>query len=438
MPAESAKPVLSGDVTARSLAALVGIGALSAIWSVFLWGELVRARAGAAPFCPLADDAQCSALWDGAFASAVHRISGIPVAGWGLVWALVALALPLSALARALEGKTPRAVLSAVRLTAAAGVAAVCVFLAVSAAERAFCGSCFVTYLLVAGYAGIALFAWRKQGLPQLQRGARVAIGTLSAAFLLALYPGMRTPKTAAEASLAALGDAARAGSGDELGAFIATLDRVAKQTLSDALYQYRKGPALPLWTPRALLGSNDAPVRITEFTDIRCGHCAELQRALEDLKQRAPGSFSVEPRQFPLDGECNAGIQRRADPVRCLAAKAQICLEGHEQAHDYTSRLFARQSSLTAEDVFALAEPLQSKAALQQCIASEETSRKLSEDIFLAMKYEPEGTPLVLINGKKAASYPPFLYAMLLTNGAADHPAFRALPKPNPRAHVH
>ena len=28
----------------------------------------------------------CSAIWNGAFASAVHRLTGLPIAGWGLVW----------------------------------------------------------------------------------------------------------------------------------------------------------------------------------------------------------------------------------------------------------------------------------------------------------------------------------------------------------------
>ena len=48
------------------------------------------------------------------------------------------------------------------------------------------------------------------------------------------------------------------------------------------------------------------------------------------------------------------------------------------------------------------------------------------------------EGTPLVLVNGRRGAAFGPFLYAMVLTKGSPDHPAFAGLPPPNTRAHVH
>ena len=47
------------------------------------------------------------------------------------------------------------------------------------------------------------------------------------------------------------------------------------------------------------------------------------------------------------------------------------------------------------------------------------------------------DGTPLVLVNGRKATSFPPFLYAMVLTGGRTDHPAFATLPAANPSAHL-
>jgi hypothetical protein len=61
-----------------------------------------------------------------------------------------------------------------------------------------------------------------------------------------------------------------------------------------------------------------------------------------------------------------------------------------------------------------------------------------LADDIALALRYEPDGTPLVLVNGKKASAFAPFLYALVLTGGRADDAAFAALPPGNPNAHVH
>ena len=69
-------------------------------------------------------------------------------------------------------GRPRPALLTAVRLTAAAGLVSVFVLLGVSAAERTFCSSCAITYVLVGAYAGIALFGWSRLGLPRPGAGA--------------------------------------------------------------------------------------------------------------------------------------------------------------------------------------------------------------------------------------------------------------------------
>jgi protein-disulfide isomerase len=422
--------------TPGSLAALVALGVLTALWSLFLWGELLRSRSGATPFCPLGEATQCSALWDGGFARAAHTWTGIPIAGWGVVWGLAAAALPLLALVRLAGGGAASAPVAGARIMAAAGVVGVFVMGGVAAASGSFCVSCFLTYVAIAGYAGIALFSWQHLGLPEPSRGLAHAIGAVAAAFALLLYPGMRTPRSADEVGRQALAEAAP---NRALSEFVASLAPGLRQTLSDSLHQFRTGIALPLPPARFLIGEPTAPLRITEFTDVLCDHCAQLHETLAQLRQTAPaGSFSIEPRQFPLDAGCNPAIQRGGSPVRCLAAKAQICLEGNDKLFEYSGALFARQKTLSADSVRALAEPSIGRAKLQACIDAAETNAKLQDDIQLALRYELDGTPLVLLNGRKAVAFPPFLYAMVLTNGALDHPAFASLPPANPAAHLH
>jgi protein-disulfide isomerase len=429
-----------------SLGGLVALGALSALWSLFLWAELVRARAGGTPFCPLGEAGQCSALWDGAFASAVHRLSGVPIAGWGLAWGLAAAALPLVALVRAAEGRPLPALVSAIRLTAGIGAVAVFVFLAVSAAAGTLCSGCIATYLLVAGYAGIALAGWQPLGLPDARQGLAIAAGSQALALLLLVYPGLRTPTNATQASRQAVAEsgARSTGTGDaardqKLAEFVASLEPGLKQTLSDALNLYRNGIAFPVGPPRFVVGPAEAPVRITEFTDVLCDHCAQLHESLQELARFAPaGSFNVEPRQFPLDGACNPAVQRSEAPVRCVAAKAQICLEGSPHATEFSGALFAKQKTLTVEDVYAIGARYLARDQLQACVASPQTQAKLFDDINSAMRYELEGTPLVVVNGRKATSFPALLYALVLTRGASSHPVFDTLPAPNPGAHLH
>ena len=62
---------------------------------------------------------------------------------------------------------------------------------------------------------------------------------------------------------------------------FVANLPTEGKQALSDSLAIYRKSPAHPPARTRALTGPASAPVRITDFTDVRCPHCADLHGAL-------------------------------------------------------------------------------------------------------------------------------------------------------------
>jgi protein-disulfide isomerase len=431
-----------------SLAALVALGAGTALWSLVLWGELVLARAGGRPFCPLGGEGDCARLWDAAFASAVHRVTGLPVAAWGVAWGLAAFALPLVALWRRAEGRPAPQLLTATRVVSAAGVLGVCVAAAAAAAERVFCGGCMVVYVLVAGHAGIALFGWPSVGWPDLKGGVAWSGGALLLALGALLYPGVHTPRSSAEASRSALAAATAAspaastpaaGGTGPLGEMIASLTPAQKQGLSDSLHVYRTSTPETLPPPRALSGAAGAPVRITEFTDVLCTHCAELHETLGLLRQHLPAdSFSVDSRHFPLDGDCNPLVTaRRGDPVRCLGAKVRICLEGNPGAEQAAGRLFANQRSLTAERLLELATP-GAPRSLDACLARPETAARLKEDVELARRWNPDGTPLVIVNGRRGTSFGPFLYAMVVTGGSPDHPAFAALPPPNPQAHVH
>ena len=52
--------------------------------------------------------------------------------------------------------------------------------------------------------------------------------------------------------------------------------------------------------------------------------------------------------------------------------------------------------------------------------MASTETAAKLDDDVRYAGEYTPDGTPIVLINGRLGASFGPFLFAMIVTRGEA------------------
>jgi hypothetical protein len=92
----------------------------------------------------------------------------------------------------------------------------------------------------------------------------------------------------------------------------------------------------------------------------------------------------------------------------------------------------------LTTERVLTLAAPYAAADALRACVSCDAAASKLAGDVALAARYEPEGTPLVLVNGRLGAALPSFLYAIVLSRGSPDHPAFASLPPPDPAAHIH
>jgi serine/threonine-protein kinase len=433
----------------RVLGALVALGVANGLWALFLWGELLVARAGGETFCSISEGADCSVLWDAGFASAIHGWTKVPVAGWGLIWSLAATALPLWALIRRSEGDDAEAATGGTRLLGVAGVLAIIVFVVASAVEGTLCIGCVGTYVLVTAYAAVAIGIMSVSGIPW-SNGVKQVAGCLVVAFLLLLYPGLRTPAavdnvTKATLEAAAKTQASHAGTGSSsadqiLINYVNSLPPKYKQMLSDSLYIYRKATPIAVPKPRVMHGSKDAPIRIDEWTDARCGHCASYYMTVKELSGATePGSFNLVPHQFPLDATCNPAAGRKADePISCVAAKAQICLERHAQALQFTGQLFANQKSLSVNLIYQLAAPYMAEGELRACVEAPATQQILEQDIAAASAFDLDGTPLIVINGGKATSFGPFLYAMILTRGATEHPAFQNLPPPNPNAHMH
>lgn len=440
--------------------ALVVLAALSGLWSVVLWMELVLLRTGGSSFCATEGKLDCSAVWNGRFASEIQGLTGLPVAGWGLVWSAVAFSLGLAGLSRAARGRSIGKIFSAVRVTAIAGAAGVLLMLAASFVAGAVCLGCLAMDALVAAYAVIALRRWRPFGLPDWPRAAALAAGCAVAAFLVLLYPGLRTPKSTAEAGRRAVAAAAMPAASEAappagsdasspggaqrdkaIADMIASLEPRLKQTLADSLAIYRASSPQQLPPPRSLVGPEMSPVRITDFTDILCEHCAGLNETLRTLRQSVPpGSYSVDSRQFPLDGRCNPLLKPggNRDDVRCVAAKLRICVEPSGKEPELAAALFEKQEGLTRSAAIDIASRFLSRQQIDSCLDSREVEQALQQDITAASQFDSDGTPIVAINGRKGTSFAPFLYAIVLNRGKADNPAFAALPAGNPTAHLH
>jgi serine/threonine-protein kinase len=405
---------------------LSGLAALSLAWSTYQWQALGASDA----FC--AWGGGCGVVTDSAFARAVHARTRIPIPAWGAIWSAAALLLPLLAGAGAAGarpgGREPW--WSATALLALGGVAAVAVLAAVSAQLGQLCSNCVISYLLVLAYAALCWSAAPRPGAAQLLRAAPATLGALGAATLLLLFPALRTPAPSAGLEALSREPAAPGQLDAELAELVQGLDAPQRHALAQALAAYAASPQRQPRAARALLGAPDAPVRLTEFVDLLCSHCASLHEVLAQLRQvLPPGVLAIESRHFPLDSSCNARIEPPSiAPVRCTAAKLLICMETRPAAFQLAGSIFQAQSELDAQRLFELAAPYATRSELDACIASPQTQARLQDDIGWALEHEIRGTPLVLINGRSAPSYPPFLLAIALARGDPRHPAFDAL----------
>ncbi len=421
---------------ARTLVGAALLAAAGALWAGFQWLQLGVARRGGDPFCALGSGDACADLGDSGFARAIEGATGLPVAAWGVVWSVAALALPLLALQRLRRGRPPEPLWSATLLAAVAGVGGVALLAGISLREGLLCGNCAITYALVLAYAGLVLFRARRAPPTRLAAGTSLAAAGVAAGFAILLPLALRSAEGDAASELLAVSNP----SAPELARRIAALSPEQRQYLSNARGMWaRPARSVPSRPPRALDGSPMAPVRITQFVDLMCSHCANLHEELEQLRASVPpNSISIESRKFPLHASCNPYVPPGGDGLRCLAALALICLERHPQAFEVEGQVLRNQAALSRDLLFRVTEPYMPRAALERCMASPETRAKLDEDIAWAAEHGIEGTPMVLVNGRKTLPYLPFLYAMALTGGDADHAAFQGLPAPDAAPHSH
>lgn len=427
-PSTSTRP--SGAALATLFASSGGLAGLA----VYQWQELLLVRAGGTPACAVNETVNCATVWDSAFAARVHETLGMPVAALGLLWGVTALLLPALAVLQQRKGQDVNAFLAGIKLWAAAGLLSTVTFAVASFQAGAVCLTCLGTYAFTIGY-GVGAFALLpKPAWPDnrfVVPGGAWALVLSAPLFLVLLYPGGKTPRSTSKVDVQVGAQATP----EELQRWVASLSDNEKLQAAFARDVFLKSQPRDVsgFPVRTRLGPDNAPIKLVEFTDIRCGHCRMFEELLAQLVALDPTRVAVEPRQYPLDGECNPDVQHSpGDGVRCLAAKTQICLERHPQFLALRRELFEHQASLTKDFIVEVAGKAGlSRDALMACVDSPETKQRLLDDVAYAKLYGIQGTPLVLVNGREAPPAPAFLIGLVLANGDANAPIFQQLPPP-------
>jgi uncharacterized membrane protein len=428
------KPSNPPRPSGAAFATLLATSGVLVALAIYQWFELLDLRAGRMPACAINSTFNCAAVWDSPFAHRIHQYLGVPVAGLGVLWGVVAFALSALFMQRVRATGDGSTFSGAVKVWALAGLLSTVTFITAAVQARAVCLTCVGTYVLVIGFAIAALGLLGGPAIPaakELMPGAGWGLVLSVPVYLGLLYPGFRTPQSGAPAV-----PVVDRKDNKDFGAIVDAMPERERLTASWARAQWKASPQqdnsmFPVHTIKGVL---NAPVKLVEFSDVLCGHCAQFETMYSEIEQMAPpANLSLEPRYYPLDGECNPDIKGTAgDGVRCYGARLQICTEKNPKFFELRSELFHNQARLDQGLMLAIATRYGVTAdALNECMKSPETASRLSEDIAYARRYNIDGTPMVLLNGKVAPPSPIFLMAMALSAGNADSPLLLKLPPP-------
>lgn len=424
---------------ARTALLLGGVALLSVALTIYQWVELYLLNThGTAPLCTLSTTFNCAGVWNSPLGHAVHQASGLPIAGWGLAWSIIVLVLAGLLRYHSMKGTPMNDTVQALRVVTGAGAVVAVSLLGYSVVLKTFCPTCILFYVLVAAATWLA-YARLSAGAPHWLQATLKSGAILIVAFSALIYPGLHTPRE--DMSVAKVSTVIKAANANTpaspLVEFLTSLPPSVQKATSDSLAIYRQASHIPLQpdAKRLVYGPASAPVHITEWTDIRCPHCQQLEAALEEIRGITPqGSWSEEARHFPLDSQCNPAVQRNGGGISCLAAKVQICLSGTPDFSRVRSTMFKNQAKLTLDYIWSIAtqDDGARRKTLEACVNSATTAAVLKEDIELAEKYQIEGTPLVVINGRTGTPVPAFLFGLIMAGGKDTDPGFLVLPTPS------
>ena len=158
--------------------------------------------------------------------------------------------------------------------------------------------------------------------------------------------------------------------------------------------------------SPLVMNPSSDAKIKMVEFADFLCGHCANAFPTIHAFAKSHPDvEFSFQA--WPLDGECNKAIPH-SEGTRCLLARVSHCAGKQNAAWKTQKWIFENQRSLMTKD--SVTQGLKNKVndlglneeQMMSCIDSEEAREAIRGQANLGAEIGISGTPALYINGKK------------------------------------
>jgi len=153
-----------------------------------------------------------------------------------------------------------------------------------------------------------------------------------------------------------------------------------------------------------AILGDENAPVTIIEFSDFQCPFCARFHsQTLPLLKSQYidTGKVKFIYRDFPLSS-IHPDAQKAAEAAECAGEQ-----NAYYKMHD---KIFENQNSINTNSLKKYAEQLRLDLnKFNNCLDSGKMASEVQKDLDDGKSYGVTGTPAFFINGKFIEGAQPF-----------------------------
>ena len=158
----------------------------------------------------------------------------------------------------------------------------------------------------------------------------------------------------------------------------------------------------IPIEDNDPVLGPDDAPVTIIEFSDFECPYCQRYhQQVLSEIRANYEGQVRFIFKDFPLTS---------VHPNALPAAAAALCAKEQDAFWDYHDLLFSMGEGLSDEAYLAYAQQLElDTEAFSQCVAEERYNEEVLADLEFAANLGVRSTPTFLINGLPVIGAQPY-----------------------------
>jgi protein-disulfide isomerase len=163
-----------------------------------------------------------------------------------------------------------------------------------------------------------------------------------------------------------------------------------SRATVKVTLEPPRAHVAIPAGTP--VLGPDNAPVTMVEFSDYQCPYCRRAQGTVEELVARYKDKLRLVHRDFPLDGH----------PGAVPAARAARCAGEQGKFWEYHRALLTAPGDFSDKDFKGRAEALGlERARFDTCLASDRHDAAIKASVEDGARIGVTGTPAFFINGR-------------------------------------